>query len=606
MTVSKITSPITPNELIDKTNEIIDNLGGSAPSNMVTTDTQQTISAIKTWTGQQFIKGGVEFGYTYTNRSRGAFNFGAGSSKQPNAVISPNGYIDLTGYGNATTNNIRLDYYTANTLTIRRQLERGTIDNGTINIWSGNTEAASSTKFKLNKNGVFVNNNKVLDASSVDGTTITYNSTTGKISSAGGGVDIDNTTITQNSDDELQTVAVIDNNSGNAIKTWTGTKAEYDAIAIKDSTTLYFLSDVGKIYFGDTLISNIGNNTLLDFKWADHQLNDIQWLRADTFSWQDGTVHNAVYTHLVSDIQGITAETETVGNYTVTFYRATDGHKICLADQEQTVLNIYNTYGIAWYYILDTTNTQFKLPRTKYGFEGLRTNVGDYINESLPNITGILGNLASDQATQSTGAQSSGALYWAETQSPTSAGGTSTRYGYDPKLDASRSSSAYQDNAPVQERATQMYLYFYVGDYTQTAIEQTAGLNAELFNNKADLNLANVNDHAKTLISGMGMPSDTRVALTLGASGTSYTAPANGWVCARVYSSNSGQQFFVRGEIPGGGEYGYRLYSSASGQWLTAMLPVKKGTTFNIYYGTPTAKSYLYFQYAVGSESEAS
>lgn len=71
--------------------------------------------------------------------------------------------------------------------------------------------------------------------------------------------DIDNSTITKNTSDELQTVAVIDNNSGNALKYWTGTKAQYDAIAIKDSTTLYFLSDIGKIYLGETLISNNSN-----------------------------------------------------------------------------------------------------------------------------------------------------------------------------------------------------------------------------------------------------------------------------------------------------------------------------------------------------------
>lgn len=52
--------------------------------------------------------------------------------------------------------------------------------------------------------------------------------------------DIDNTTITQNTSDELQTVAVIDNNSGNAIKTWTGTKAEYDAINTTTTTTLLY------------------------------------------------------------------------------------------------------------------------------------------------------------------------------------------------------------------------------------------------------------------------------------------------------------------------------------------------------------------------------
>ena len=106
--------------------------------------------------------------------------------------------------------------------------------------------------------------------------------------------------------------------------------------------------------------------------WSDHIINDISLLRADTFSWQSGGVYVTAYNHLVQDIQGITAETETIGSYTVTFYRTTDGHKICLADQETTVANIYSETGIAWYYIVDTVNTQFKLPRTKWGFKGLR------------------------------------------------------------------------------------------------------------------------------------------------------------------------------------------------------------------------------------------
>ena len=37
-----------------------------------------------------------------------------------------------------------------------------------------------------------------------------------------------------------------------------------------------------------------------------------------------------------------------------------------------------------------------------------------------------------------------------------------------------------------------MYLYFYVGEFTQTAIENTAGLNAGLFSGKADTDLGNV------------------------------------------------------------------------------------------------------------------
>lgn len=77
--------------------------------------------------------------------------------------------------------------------------------------------------------------------------------------------DIDNKSITTNLSDELQTVGIIDqNNTSTAIKTWTGTKAQYDAIVTKDGNTLYNITDdtdvtlsllellypVGSIYIG--------------------------------------------------------------------------------------------------------------------------------------------------------------------------------------------------------------------------------------------------------------------------------------------------------------------------------------------------------------------
>lgn len=83
--------------------------------------------------------------------------------------------------------------------------------------------------------------------------------------SVGGSVAIDNSSITTNSSSQLQTVGVIDqNNTTNAIKTWTGTKTQYDAITTKDSNTLYNITDdtdvgltvlqavypVGSIYIG--------------------------------------------------------------------------------------------------------------------------------------------------------------------------------------------------------------------------------------------------------------------------------------------------------------------------------------------------------------------
>lgn len=278
---------------------------------------------------------------------------------------------------------------------------------------------------------------------------------------------------------------------------------------------------------------------LLSCKWSDHLLSDISWLRADTFSWQSGETYLSVYKHLLDDIgyvrymipnddiqekfyrspsddttmfawtnqystlytesefpengdnfyyhdqifgtvlstgaeagSGVvTPTTETIGSYTITYYLADDGHKIVLADQETTAQNIFNESGVAWYYVLDTTNTRFKLPRTKYGFTGLRDSVGNYVPESLPDHNHSI--IEYDYG----GSGHESFLYKEN---------GSTQYTLQ-STNASASNSTYQTNAPVQQRATQMYLYFYVGNFSQSATEQTAGLNSELFNGKVDL-----------------------------------------------------------------------------------------------------------------------
>ena len=330
---------------------------------------------------------------------------------------------------------------------------------------------------------------------------------------------------------------------------------------------------------------------LLSFQWSDHLLNNVSWLRADTFSWQDGTVYAAAYEHLTDDITGITPTTETIGSNTITVYVATDGHKIVLEDQAQTVQDIYDETGVAWYFILDTTNQRFKLPRTKFGLTGLRDSVGKYVPESLPNITGDFNT--GDRRTHTSG---SGAFYSSTTtnadrySSQTSAT-TNECFGFD----ASRSSSTYQDNAPVQPPATQMYLYFYVGDYTQTAIEQTAGLNAELFNGKADNDLINVTNAGTSKAAGWAMPSDTADTLTVGASGSTYTAPANGY-------------FYIKAQTTS--DYGYAgivntfnsmqaLQQLPFNSGINSFIPAKKGCIVQLNYANATIEK-LRFIYAEG------
>ena len=219
---------------------------------------------------------------------------------------------------------------------------------------------------------------------------------------------------------------------------------------------------------------------LLSFVWADHQLNDVSWLRADTFSWQSGDVYVAAYQHLVDDIDGKTPQTDTIGDITITYYLAEDGHKICLPGRESDLVALYNKTGVAWYYILDTTNRQFKLPRTKWGFTGIRSGVGGYVAPGLPDHNHkIIINTKWGSKSANNGPNWCGD----DVTRATNIAATSTN--------ASQSNSIYGNSTTVQPPATQMYLYFYVGNFTQSAIEQTAGITSEQLNNKADVSLFN-------------------------------------------------------------------------------------------------------------------
>ena len=275
-----------------------------------------------------------------------------------------------------------------------------------------------------------------------------------------------------------------------------------------------------------------GNTPLLSFVFADHLLNDISWLRVDTFSWQSGDVYVAVYDHLVDDFTNGISQTETIGATTISYVLADDGHKIVDVSNVSDVEAIYNETGISWYYVIDTTNERFKLPRTKYAFTGLRDTVGKYVPESLPQHTHNYqewgrtggGNIGYDTNNHM--------VYYNETRET-----------------AGSNNSTYQDNAPVQQRATQMYLYFFVGNYKQSAVEQTAGLNSELFDDKLDLDLGNASTTTKETIVGWGMPDySAGIAITAGASG-SYTALTDGMFIFSALTNNTTGKVYVNNSV---------------------------------------------------------
>ena len=131
---------------------------------------------------------------------------------------------------------------------------------------------------------------------------------------------------------------------------------ELNQIRLHDGTTL------GGHVIGENKDSDHGVS-LFDTKWVDHILNDECWVRTETFSWHDGDMYRLAYNHLVDDIAGVTPTTETIQNIAISYYQAEDGHKIIMPNQEQYAIAIFEATGVAWYYILDTENRQFKLPR---------------------------------------------------------------------------------------------------------------------------------------------------------------------------------------------------------------------------------------------------
>ena len=116
------------------------------------------------------------------------------------------------------------------------------------------------------------------------------------------------------------------------------------------------------------------------------------------------------------------------------------------------------------------------------------------------------------------------------------------------------------------------------------------------FDEKVDLNASNLNTQGKSYVSGLGMPSNKYIDLTLGASGSTYTAPANGYFCL-AKTVGVGQYIAMYGT-------GGQRVITAPGVLIeaTGTLPVKKDDTIQISYTGTGAVTVFRFIYAEGSK----
>lgn len=112
---------------------------------------------------------------------------------------------------------------------------------------------------------------------------------------------------------------------------------------------------------------------------------------------------------------------------------------------------------------------------------------------------------------------------------------------------------------------------------------------------KANTDLSNLSADGKDIASGLGMPSNRYIDLTLGASGTKYTAPANGWFAVRVpFTGNQACSLSNANSLLGS-------QCTANGGWTGyTSIPTNKGDVITLLYNcTPNL---FRFVYAEGAE----
>lgn len=108
------------------------------------------------------------------------------------------------------------------------------------------------------------------------------------------------------------------------------------------------------------------------------------------------------------------------------------------------------------------------------------------------------------------------------------------------------------------------------------------------------------NDGDNSDLSGLGMPSNKYVELTVGASGTTYTAPANGYF--NVYGLANGGQGWIYLQNNNKGTTCQPSNSNQNG--VNGFIPVSKGDVVFVQYINITWSAFRFY-YAQGAESEA-
>ena len=373
-------------------------------------------------------------------------------------------------------------------------------------------------------------------------------------------------------------------------------------IAEWDSATTYytncFCSKAGKIY-----VSQSDNNTN----------NDPE---SDTVNWNEfasgGASRNigeiVISTtpltdaglHLLDGALLNYGSYQDVIDYYADLYNSGDYSAIFTT--EATWQSTVTTYGVCGKFVYDSVNKTLRIPKITGFIEGTNTQseLGDVVEAGLPQHT-------HDITRPLRGGASGGnvPIGWS---CDTGGGGADTTF-----TTSNASNSIYGNSNTVQPQSIKIYYYIVIATTTKTQIQVNIDEIATDLNGKADTDGSNINqgfstslasnmsNTANIYMSGLNIPSSTIYDdLTLGASGSTYTAPANGWFFINKKSNSQPQYITISASA-----YGVQDWANGSNQNLKLLLLVKKGETVSINYSLGGSTDAFRFIYAKGSESEA-
>lgn len=252
-----------------------------------------------------------------------------------------------------------------------------------------------------------------------------------------------------------------------------------------------------------------------------------------------------------------------------------------------------STYGVCGKFVY-TEGVSLRLPKVTGFVEGTLDSgaLGDLVEAGLPNIVGSVTRIFT-----TAGATASDAFSFSSEDTGAQSGGTSgiKRLSFSAK----DGNPIYGNSTTVQPQSIKGYLYIVLAASTKTDVQVNIDNVVTDLNGKVGVDLANVNDAGKALIANMAMPSDQYVDLSFSASGTGYTAPADGYFFFwGITTVDWGDFCFIDAD----GAFGSTLVRAPNGGGVKVLYPCRKGETVYLNYSRTVYAQVFRFYYAQGSQ----